>query len=137
MKLSELKIDAAKADRGAWVRDIPDMGEVAFKVRGIGNPDWRRLSARLYDAVPRSKRPNGKVDPTEADKIVSECLIETALLDWSGLSQDDGKPLAYSKKMARELIVNPDYAQFRAAVLYAAGVVAQDGVENIEEAAGN
>jgi len=137
MKLSELKIDAQKGEAGAWVRDIPDFGDVALKVRGLGNSDWRRLSAKLYDAVPRSKRQGNKIDPLESDRIVNECLIETALVDWSGITGDDDKPMPYSKALARELITDPNYSNFRNAVLYAAGVVSQEGVESLSDIVGN
>lgn len=137
MKLSELKIDAAKGEAGAWVRDLADMGDVAFRVRGMNNSDWQKLSLKLFNAVPRSKKINGKLDPDEAERIVNECLVETSLLDWSGILDDDGKPVPFSKELARKLIFDPDFSQFRNAVLDAAGRVSKEGVETLEAASGN
>lgn len=125
MKLSALKVDAAAIETGEWVGDLPGSGDLRLKVRGYQNAQFRRLQQRLIDAVPRDKRRGGRVDPDEIDKITSTCLGSTVLLDWSGLEDESGAAIPYSKEMATELLTKPEYRQFREAVIYAATVVGE------------
>jgi hypothetical protein len=137
MKLSDLKVDAVKVEQGAWVENIPDMGDLRLKVRGVNNADWRRLQSSLIQAVPRGKRANGRIDPEEQDRITSICLQNASLLDWQNLHGDDGEPLPFSKEMARELLTKPEFRAFRDAVLYAATIVGEWSSEEIEADAKN
>lgn len=125
MKLSAIKIDAAAAEAGVWIRSIAGMGDLGLFTRGVGNADWRRLQDKLTAAVPLNKRVAGAVDPEERDRIITELLIETALLGWEGIEDETGEPLPYSKAQARELISNPDYRQLRDAAFIAAAQAAE------------
>ncbi|MDP4024461.1 hypothetical protein Q8W71_17690 [Methylobacterium sp. NEAU 140] len=137
MKLSALKVDADKIEAGEWVGDIPEMGDLRLRVRGLQNAGYRRLQSRLIDAVPRSKKQGGRVDPDELDRITSTCLASTVLLDWAGLEDEGGAPLPYSKETATEFLTNPAFRRFRDAVLYAATVVGDAGAETEKADAGN
>ena len=132
MKLSDLKVDAAKVEQGAWVENIPDMGDLRLKVRGINNADWRRIQTMMIQSVPRSKRVNGRIVADEQDRIMSICLQSAGLLDWENLQGDDGAPVAYSKEKAAELLTKPEYRAFRDGVLYAATVVGEQAVSDLE-----
>lgn len=137
MKMKDMAVDTDRVENGAWVDDIPEMEGLKLKVRGSNNVDWRRLQARLVDAVPRKKRPGGRLDPDEQDRVIALCLLNTCLLDWDGLEDDDGKALPYSKQMANTLLTEPQYRRFRDGVIWAAGVVAESDKVNKEEASGN
>src|SRR5262245_40290355 len=137
MKLTEIAVDPDRVENGAWVDDIPELQGLRLKVRGNNNADWRRLQARLLDAVPRKKRMGGRVDPDEQDKIIGSCLLSTCLLDWDGLEDDDGAPIPYSKQMAQKLLNEPEYRRFRDGVIWASNVVADESETNAEETAGN
>jgi hypothetical protein len=137
VKLGEIAIDADRAEQGAWVDDIPEVEGLRLKVRGTNNADWRRLQARLLDAVPRKKRLGGRLDPDEQDRIMSSCLLNACLLDWDGLEDDDGKPIAYSKEWAQKLLNEPEYRRFRDSVVWAASVVAERLDSEAKETAGN
>lgn len=137
MKLSALRIDAEKAEQGAWIGDIPDMGDLRLKVRGLRNADFRRLRDRLLSAVPRDKRVNGQIDPETFDGITSRALVDTVLLDWEGLEGDDGQAAPYDKLLATKLLTEPDFRPFRDAVIYAATVVEERAVAAAEDDAGN
>ena len=137
MKLKEIKIDAAKADQGAWVGDIPEMGDLRLKVRGSGNADYRRRMQRLVDALPRQFKAGGRVDPDKMDQITTTCLLDDVLLDWEGIEDDAGNPLPFSKEQARAMIEDPDLRRFRDAVVWAAGVVAETDAATGEDNAGN
>ena len=137
MKMSELAVDADRQENGAWVDDIPEMEGLRLKVRGSNNADWRRLQARLMDAVPRKKKIGGRLDPDEQDRIMSSCILSCCLLDWDGLEDDNGKPIPYSKEMAKKLLTEPQYRRFRDGVVWAASIVAENTVVEQEETAGN
>lgn len=116
MKLSELKIDSAKAEQGAWIGDIPDLGNLRLKVRGLGNSDARRLRLKLIRALPKASRE----DPKEQDKINARILAEAVLLGWENLEGE-----VYSKERAFEILSDPDLAPFADGVAWAAGKVAE------------
>lgn len=126
MKLSAGKINAEAMEKGAWVSDIPDMGDLKLKVRGSNNSDWRELERKMIEALPREKKIRGRLDQKDQDQMTSECLLQTSLLDWSGFEDDEGKPIPYSKEVARQILFEPEYMRFRMAVMWAANVVADD-----------
>jgi hypothetical protein len=108
-----------------------------LKVRGVNNADWRRLQQTLYEAVPRSKRIGGRIDPDEMDRITTSCLLSACLIDWENVEGDDGQPLAYSKAAATKLLTDPAMRRFRDSVVWAANVVGEQGAEDRTEIAGN
>lgn len=122
MKLNDLKIDAVKAEQGAWIKDIPDLGDLELKVRGLNNADYRRLQTQLMRALPRALRS----DPVEQDKITARLLAETVLLEWKNL---DGE--TYSKERALEILADPNYAPFRDGVVWAATMVAERQADDV------
>ncbi len=141
VKLSDIKIDAAAVEQGEWIgaaygTPIPDMDDLALKVRGLGNSDFRRLQSRLFDAVPRGQRSNGRLTPAAGERVLVQCLIDTVLMDWDGVIGDAG-PLAYSKELARDILGNPDLKPFRDAVMWAATQVGEQRAADVEDIAKN
>jgi hypothetical protein len=136
MKLSQQKIDTAKQEAGDWVDRIPEMDGLRLKVRGVNNRDWRKMQTRLINAVPRNRRMNG-LDPDDSDRINGVLLRDTVLLDWDGLDGDDDQPIPYSKQKAGELLLDPQYAKFRDAVMWAGTMVAEQREAEIEDDAKN
>jgi hypothetical protein len=126
MKLSAGKINVAALEQGAWISDIPDMGELRLKVRGANNSDWRELERKLIQALPREKKVRGMIDAKDQDAITSECLFQYGLLDWDGFEDDEGKPIPYSKELAREICFHPENMRYRQAVSWACAVVAEE-----------
>lgn len=136
MKLSEIAVNAAAIEAGRWVSVAHTLPGVKFKVRGLNNADYRRLQAKLIAEIPRADRIKG-LDPEIQDKINLALLIETVLTDWSGLENDDGSPLVWTKETSAHYLGNPNYSVLRAAVEWAAAVVGEDDLVEAEEAAKN
>jgi hypothetical protein len=136
MKLSQTKVDPARQEGGAWINEIPEMDGLRLKVRGANNRDWQRLQTKLIRALPRDRR-RLALDPVDNDRINGILLRDTALLDWDGLDGDDDKPIPYSKEKAGELLLDPQYAPFRNAVMWAAATVAEQRADEIEDDAKN
>ncbi len=134
MKISELEVDQKLIEEGKWVSNIPELTGVRLKVRGSNNRDWRRMAQRLINAVPRKSRVNGVLDPDEADRISAMILLNTGLLDWEGIEDDDGAAIPYDKKKAAQYLTGE---RFRAGVQFACDQVAQGIEEEIEDISGN
>lgn len=133
MKLSDIKVDVNRAEQGDWVSDVPELEGVRLKVRGLSNPDFQRVVDKLTAAVPRHKRVNGRIDPVERDRIGGQALAQTILLDWDGLTQEDGSVLPYSPDLARKLLTEPEFRVFRDGVTWAAQQVADTRAVSTEE----
>ncbi len=130
MKLSAMKINSAAIEQGEWVgskngNPIPDMGDLNLKVRGIGNADFRVLQSKLFDATPRNERPNNRLSPAAAERVTIECIVETILIDWDGVENDQGEALPFNKDVARKILSDPDLRPFRDAVMWASAQVGE------------
>lgn len=136
MELKDGKLNIDRMNNGGWVDDIPNMEGLRVKTRGDQNPEYRKKMNILIDMLPRKKKMNGRIDPIEQDRIMGICLLETCLLDWDGL-MENGKPLAFDKELAKELISNPEYGKFRTAFSHAASVVAEQTDGEIKEDSSN
>lgn len=139
MSLAKLRAEQRRVVDGAWINGaIHGLGEdVKLLVRGRWNPEFRALHAKLQAAVPSNKKVRTEfgleVSPAESDRILTECLAETALLGWENLREsDDSEPIPYSKEKARELLFDPLLAPFRDAVLISTMQVAKEGKEAFE-----
>lgn len=137
MKLSAGKIDPVALEQGAWVTDIPDMGELKLRVRGANNADWRELERKLIQNLPREKKIGGMIEQKDQDHITSECLFRAGLLDWDGFEDDEEKPIPYSKELARDLCFKPEYMRYRLAMLWACNVVAERKQNGLDDIVGN
>ena len=143
MRLDELKVDVAKQEDGDWVDNVPELEGVRLKVRGLNNKAYEKLQRQLIAAVPRGQRmrgPGGTMDPEVQDKITSRCLLNTILLDWDGITEQNGVgevPVPYSKEMAEKLLFERQYRRFRDAVIWAATIVGETDQEIKEDAVKN
>jgi hypothetical protein len=141
VKITALKVNTARAERGDWVPDIPNMGDVKLKVRGFSNTDFTAFMAKQVAAVGRDKRVGNRAGaallPGVIDEIMARGMVEAILVDWKGLTDENDKPLPYSKEMATKFITDPDYRPFRDAVSYAAGVVEEFEADKVEGVVGN
>lgn len=147
MKLSDTVVDPKKIEEGEWVGEkygtpIPELGDICLKVKGIGNAVWRRLQRTLTDAVPRKNKPGGRLKQEEEDRITSVCLRDACVLDWENVEGDgvigeDGKPVAYDKKIAHRLLTEAPYRRFREGAIWAASLVGDVEAADREDVAGN
>lgn len=135
MKLQKINVESVEA--GAWVGDIPDMGNLRLRTRGINNAGFRKLQQALIAAVPRQDRHKGRISPKTMDEINAKCLLNQALLGWENLENEDGAPIPYSREQAATYLTDPAYRPFYDACIYAATVVGEDQAEGEEADAGN
>jgi hypothetical protein len=133
MKISDISVDNEVVEQGGWVSNIPELEGVRLKCRGAQNKDWRRQAQALVNAVPRKKR-TPFMDPEEMDRINGVLILNHGLLDWEGIEDENGQPVAYDKKKAAEYL---KHQKFRDGALYACTQVADGIVDEIETVAGN
>lgn len=140
MEISAIRRDAAAAAAGQWVNDIPGMGDLRLRVRGLSSPVVTALRDRKERKVPKNKRQrDGRLTPAASIEVISEVFHEVVLLDWDGLT-DQGKVVPYDRELAKKWLSDPDFAQFTDAVAWAAGVVdrgTQDEAEDVGNDAPN
>ncbi|HLL28582.1 MAG TPA: hypothetical protein VKT73_13140 [Xanthobacteraceae bacterium] len=130
MRITDIKIDSNAIEHGDWV-DAPFIPGLRLKVRGIGNSDYKALAVKQAALSGFQK-----TDEIEEANL-SEQLIETILVDWDGLEDDDGKPIPYSKDKAREYILDPDLRAFRWSVNAAATAILSKKKATQEQVAKN
>jgi hypothetical protein len=136
MELSSLEVDPAAIEQGDWVDDIPDCGDLRIRTRGINNAEYRRRYQQKLLAVPSRERRSG-LPPETAQRIVTECLIETCVLGWENLLDAQGQPIPCDRATVQRLLLDPRYGPLRDACLYAAGVIADRRAEDREAAEKN
>lgn len=132
MDISNLKKSTDKVEGGEWVWDIPQMGELRLRVRGLGSELYKQVFSRKQRAVVKADRErDGSIKDDVLHRIRGEALHETILLEWDGLTAD-GKPYAFDKDVALAWLTDPEYEDFQFAVLYAAGVVGKERGDRTE-----
>lgn len=137
MDISALKRDAAAAEAGRWVDDIPGLEDARLRVRGLNSTGVVALRSRKERAVSKNGRNrDGTLKPDVAMRILGEVLHEAVLLEWDRLT-DNGKPLPFDSDLAKEWLSNPDYVSFADAVTYAAQVVDRGTADQAEDFAKN
>lgn len=137
MKLSGTKVNAKRAEQGAWVGDIPEMPGVRLKVRGFNNADDKKILQRELDKIPARRRKRGKISPEEQTAILNTRIKECLLTDWDGLTDDDDKPLKLTPELLDTVLTDPDYDKLRSAIIWAIDIVAEDDAEATEADAKN
>ena len=137
MKLSSLQVDPAAIEAGQWVDNIPELEDLALKVRGVENEAWKRRRAALLKAIPRNRRRDGTLSIEDSDRISATLLLDTCLLDWKGIEDETGAAIPYSKEMAHDLLFKPENRKFRDAVLFAASLVGEQAAEDEKADLGN
>jgi hypothetical protein len=130
MKLKSIKVNSARADAGDWVGDLPGMDDLRLKVRGFSNADYQTIISKESAKVSREQREDGRMTgavlPQVRDQILVKAMVGAILQDWKNLTDDEGKAIPYSPKMAEQLLSNPDFRLFRDAVNTAALRVEED-----------
>lgn len=136
MDVKFLESDLEAINGGQWVDDIPGMGDLRIKVRGLQSEAYQNARNRRIRAASREDRTKNGLTEAAQRRITGEALAETVLLDWDGIS-DGGKKVKYDPKQALEWLTNPAFFRFYDAVVLSAVAVDNEDAYTIEDAAGN
>lgn len=135
MDIGTIKRDSAAISAGQWVKDIPEMGDIEIKVRGLSSPSV--IAARAVKERRASKEKRNRDGSLKAEitiEIMREILAENILIDIKGLTQS-GKRVSAEK--AKTFLLDPDYEPLADAVFWAAQAVDRGVAEDTEKATKN
>lgn len=133
MKISNVKVDSARAEAGEWVKGIPEMEDLELKVRGAHSASARALRNKLIRGLPSKIRNDPNGIPLDAlDAIEAKVNVEVILIDWRNLEEGP-----YSKEKAEEYMTNPDYIFFKEAVNWASMRVGRQEAAAMDAELGN
>lgn len=99
MDLSNNKIDSSAEKDGVWV-DIDE--KTSLLIARFNNPKYKAYVRRKFEARRKLSRTTGLSDEA-TEKITTQAMAHTVLLDWRGL-EDSGVEIPYSTEKAIELL---------------------------------
>lgn len=111
MKFSEFGIDQGKATDGVW-HDIDET--TAVKVARLGNKKFQRRAEALRKPY-QFQIDNKTIDDGLLEKITTQAIAETIVVDWKGFEDEDGNAVPYSPEAAFEYLMK--YEEFKRHVL--------------------
>ena len=125
MDIQSFKRNTAAIEAGQWVDDIPQMGGLRLKVRGLGCKQYQSKLTRLSRAVPKNQRlRDGSLTSETVLRIMGEAIHGTVLLDWAGITDGDGgEAVPFDDDRALKMLTDPDWRPFLDAVVWSAQVV--------------
>lgn len=129
VKLSSLKADLAREEKGDWI-EFPDWPGVEFNVSSLHLPAYQTARDLLFKRLARQYKKTpapAVVLTTEIGKLYAKHILH----GWRGLDVD------YSPERAAEILSDPEYRNVVAAVEYCAGRVSETDIEFIEDEVGN
>ncbi len=101
---------------GQWF-DLALIDGVKVKVARAGNPNYKKALKRLYKPYTKQLRRGKDIAQDVEDRIQLDLLLDTLLKDWAGMPGEDGKDVPYSKKVAKELLMDPELKELKEEIL--------------------
>ena len=132
MDIAKFRIDPAAEDEGVWTALG---GDAEVRLARIGNRRYREALAARLKPYRRAIRA-GSMPEEAIEKLVTEAVCETVLLDWRNLELD-GEPVPYSPARALELLSDPAMRDLRDLVVELAGDMELYRARELEEAEKN
>ena len=135
IKLNSARVDLKREREGEWV-DIPDWPGVRLKVRGFNYGPY--IVAKNQVDLRNHRRYFSKQRDIPQDELFrtnGQLYLDHILLDWSGLDDDDGKPIPFSR--AEEYLLDPAFRVLHDHIRYAGGLVGEVEIELSQDTAKN
>jgi hypothetical protein len=134
-KLKSLKTDLKKETEGVWAT-YPGT-EFKCKIARAGNPKFDEASRSLRKNARIRQAAQGQLTGRESKAAIAPAVAEHILLDWQGLSDDDGSEIPYSRAKAVELLKDPSLNDWYDWVLSTSATADLFRAELEEEIVGN
>lgn len=128
-------LDSKTVEEGQWVKLRDD---IEVQVRSIRSEQVRKVrqrAQRKYERLLPSQK--WRFTPEQEDKIAEEVIVDAVLINWRNIEDENGRPLPYSRELARQLVTDPEMVVFREDIMTAAGLDETFRRELAEEIAGN
>jgi hypothetical protein len=110
MKLKKLNLD--NMAEGVTV----DLGDASVTIRSTGSKLYQDyISQRLkpHKNSIKNKTLNDETLGKIFSQITDDALADVVVLGWSGIQDENGVDIPYSKEKAHELFTDPAYAEFK------------------------
>ena len=131
--ITKLMSDMDKERRGVWF-DY-ELG-IRLRIARFNNSDYLSALRKLLEPH-QSKIRRGMMSAEEVDKIAVAAVARHILTDWSGIDDEEGKPLTYSVSKAEEYLADAKLHDLYTFVLEKSRDAAAFRREDTEEAKGN
>jgi hypothetical protein len=105
-------IDLKKEVEGQWF-PLSMIDGVEVKVARAGNPNYKKALRRLMKPYAKSIHRGKDLAPEVEERIQTDLLVETILLDWKGMPGENGKTVPYSQDLAKMLLNDPELKELR------------------------
>lgn len=104
----ECAIDLKKEVEGVWF-PLTSIPGVDVKVARAGNPRHEKAAQRLMKPYLKSRRFGKDLPPEVQDRIETDLILDTILIDWRGMPGEGGQEAPYSKELAAVLLRDPEF----------------------------
>lgn len=139
--LKKFRLNTDAMDHGVWQTfyTSPDgKSEIRACVASTSSPAYLKAVETITRRRRAEIKANGGQLPTETlHAIQREAAGMSLLNDWTGIENDDGSPIQFSRPMAIEFMTNREYSEFYDWVMEIANGRSSYRQEAIEEAAKN
>lgn len=89
-------VDTKSAEEGKWFPIAPG---VEFKIRRMNSVAANNIRRNLLSVYP-----NGMVPPDQTEEFAVKFLAHAIVVDWKGVTDENGKEIPYSPETAHELL---------------------------------
>lgn len=137
MKLSDLELNLAAVDDGAWVDTLPDLEGVRVRVRGTDYKPYQKALRQALAGQGRKQRLQATMDVEGYDVLTRKLMAEHLVVAWDGIEDEQGLPVAATPALVMQVMTERRFRPLRDGILYAVNLVDSNLVEHREEAAGN
>lgn len=137
MDISEFRRDMTAIEEGHWVtsEDLPDLGDIRVRVRGMSSGPARQMFDRMSTKVAsKDRNPGGSLRSEDVTRIMKTVLKKHLFMEIEGLTEG-GKPLKADKVIER--IDDPALEPLIELIIRAVSIVDARRESMTEDAAGN
>lgn len=137
MDISELRRDMTAIEEGHWVtsEDLPDLGDIRIRVRGMSSGPARQMFDRMSSKVPaKDRNADGSLRNDDMTRIMKAVLKKHLFMEIDGLTEA-GKPMKAEQVIER--IDDPALEPLIELIIRAVSVVDARRESMTEDAAGN
>lgn len=117
MKLKELKVNTELQGAGVPVEIVPG---IVATVRSTATTEYQNRRNRLLRQFSKYIAAGMAIPAEKTDEITATLMAEYLVTGWQGVTDDDDKPIPFSRDNAFKLFRDPAYRQFRDLVFEAA-----------------
>lgn len=114
--LKQIRLDVDAMDQGVWstfYTDPKTKKSIQVKIISSSSVAFSRCISKMTKARAQDiKRLGGNLPAEEIENIQREAIGSVLIADWSGIEEDDGTPIPFSREKAIEFMTDRTYTEF-------------------------